>query len=87
MSSLPANTSVKRFSHQPLPPNDDALLTFKEAMDYLRVGRSKMYHLMWSGQLIGHKVGCTWRFYPSDLRACIRAEVLSPTSQVKMVSS
>src|SRR3974377_577040 len=47
---------------------DDVLLTFKEAMSYLRVSRSTLYRLMWSGQLRGHKVGSTWRFYKQDLR-------------------
>lgn len=50
---------------------DDVLLTFKEAMNYLRVSRSTLYRLMWSGQLNGHKVGSTWRFYREDLRACV----------------
>lgn len=50
---------------------DDSLLTFKEAMGYLRVSRSTLYRLMWSGQLTGHKVGSTWRFYREDLRACV----------------
>jgi len=54
---------------------DDALLTFKEAMSYLRVSRSTLYRLMWSGQLTGHKVGSTWRFYREDLRACVDREV------------
>lgn len=51
--------------------HDDMLLTFKEAMGYLRVSRSTLYRLMWSGQLTGHKVGSTWRFYREDLRACV----------------
>ena len=50
---------------------DDALLTFKEAMGYLKVSRSTLYRLMESGQLIGHKVGSSWRFYREDLRACV----------------
>src|ERR1700741_749206 len=50
---------------------DDVLLTFKEAMNYLRVSRSTLYRLMWSGQLTGHKVGSSWRFYREDLRACV----------------
>ena len=53
---------------------DDVLLTFKEAMSYLRVSRSTLYRLMWSGQLTGHKVGSTWRFYREDLRACVDSE-------------
>lgn len=62
---------------------DDVLLTFKEAMGYLRVSRSTLYRLMWSGQLTGHKVGSTWRFYREDLRACVGREVplaITPTS-------
>ena len=54
---------------------DDTLLTFKEAMGYLRVSRSTLYRLMWSGQLTGHKVGSTWRFYREDLRACVGREI------------
>src|SRR5260370_34228251 len=54
---------------------DDVLLTFKEAMGYLRVSRSTLYRLMWSGQLTGHKVGSTWRFSGEDLRACVGREI------------
>ena len=54
---------------------EDVLLTFKEAMGYLRVSRSTLYRLMWSGQLTGHKVGSTWRFYREDLRACVGREI------------
>ena len=64
---------------------EDILLTFKEAMGYLRVSRSTLYRLMWSGQLTGHKVGSTWRFYREDLRACVGREVpisATPTSLV-----
>lgn len=60
---------------------DDALLTFKEAMGYLRVSRSTLYRLMWSGQLTGHKVGSTWRFYREDLQACVDREVPINNSQ------
>lgn len=58
------------------------LLTFREAMDFLRVSRSTIYRLMWSGQLQGHKVGNTWRFYENDLLALVGgkeiAEVFAP---------
>ena len=60
---------------------DDVLLTFKEAMGYLRVSRSTLYRLMWSGQLTGHKVGSTWRFYREDLRACVGREISLVSSQ------
>ncbi|HZO71612.1 MAG TPA: helix-turn-helix domain-containing protein [Ktedonobacteraceae bacterium] len=59
---------------------DDALLTFKEAMNYLRVSRSTLYRLMWSGQLTGHKVGSTWRFYREDLRACVGRGMAVPAA-------
>lgn len=58
--------------HDPTPP---AILTFAEAMAYLKVSRSTMYRLMQSGQLPGHKVGSCWRFYQADLqRVIVRAE-------------
>ncbi len=50
---------------------EEMLLTFKEAMNFLRVSRSTLYRLMWSGQLRGHKVGSTWRFYKQDLRGVV----------------
>ena len=50
---------------------EEMLLTFKEAMGFLRVSRSTLYRLMWSGQLRGHKVGSTWRFYKQDLRSVV----------------
>ena len=49
----------------------DVLLTFKETEDFLRVSRATIYRLIWSGQLIGHKVGKGWRFYRSDLRQLV----------------
>lgn len=50
---------------------EDVLLTFKETMRYLRVSRSTLYRLMWTGHLTGHKVGSTWRFWREDVRQCI----------------
>lgn len=54
-------TPTRRTTTEPV------LLTFKEAMGFLRVSRSTLYRLMWAGQLRGHKVGSTWRFYQQDL--------------------
>ena len=59
-----------------IAPHATTLLTFKEAMDFLRVSRSTIYRLMWSGQLRGHKVGSTWRFYESDLLAAVATPVM-----------
>lgn len=58
-----------------VPATTLALLTFKEAMDFLRVSRSTIYRLMWAGQLRGYKVGSTWRFYERDLLAAVAAPV------------
>lgn len=66
---------------------DDTLLTFKEAMSYLRVSRSTLYRLMWSNQLTGHKVGSTWRFYREDLRACVGREISMAPLSTSFLSS
>lgn len=58
--------STERVAERRATP-EQVLLTFKEAMEFLRVSRSTLYRLMWSGQLRGHKVGSTWRFYQHDL--------------------
>jgi len=50
----------------------DAIMTFKEAMVYLRVSRPTLYRLMWLGAITGHKVGTTWRFFAADVRSCIK---------------
>jgi excisionase family DNA binding protein len=55
----------------------ETILTFKEAMSYLRVSRSTLLRLMDAGQLIGHKVGNTWRFYVSDVQNCIQQKLAS----------
>lgn len=49
---------------------DDEWLSFKAAMAHLKLSRSTLYRLMWSGHLQGYKVGSTWRFKRSDLDAC-----------------
>jgi excisionase family DNA binding protein len=66
---------------------EDVLLTFKEAMSYLRVSRSTLYRLMWSGQLTGHKVGSTWRFYREDLRACVGRELPLTTMHTEAMAN
>jgi hypothetical protein len=38
---------------------------------------------MWSGKLTGHKVGNNWRFFQTELRACVR--VASPTGIQEIV--
>jgi excisionase family DNA binding protein len=65
---------------------EEALLTFKEAMGFLRVSRSTLYRLMWSGQLRGHKVGSTWRFYKQDLRSVVSSTPVEASSHTLSAS-
>lgn len=65
-TTVRSTSSVEHVAERRSSP-EQVLLTFKEAMDFLRVSRSTLYRLMWSGQLRGHKVGSTWRFYQQDL--------------------
>jgi excisionase family DNA binding protein len=65
--------------HSGTPNITLALLTFKEAMEFLRVSRSTIYRLMWAGQLRGYKVGNTWRFYEQDLLAAVAVPMMQPT--------
>jgi excisionase family DNA binding protein len=67
-------------SMEETPTGESDLLTFKEAMAYLRVSRSTLNRLMWSGQITGHKVGKTWRFYRDDVRAVVRRSAGATTS-------
>ncbi len=66
--------------------SETVLLTFKEAMDFLRVSRSTIYRLMWSGQLRGHKVGSTWRFYEADLLAAVATATFEP-AQTRVIQN
>jgi len=66
---------------QPTASDDNVLLTFKEAMTYLRVSRSTVFRLMHANKLQGHKVGVNWRFWKKDIESCIeRQTVLSHTT-------
>ena len=58
----------ERFNEQ------DVLLTFQEAAEFLRVSRATLYRLLDPGQLVGHKVGRSWRFYKRDLHAFVLAQ-------------
>src|SRR5262249_24095983 len=73
---------------EPMQANTEhQLLTFREAMRFLRVSSSTVYRLIWSGQLRGHKVGSTWRFYMCDLEECVRlVGMLPPSTQEEMVN-
>lgn len=50
----------------------DILFNSKEAANYLRASRAKLYQLVNSGDIVGHKVGATWVFYKGDLIAYVR---------------
>jgi excisionase family DNA binding protein len=57
-------------------PEDEKLLTFKEALTYLGISRNTLYKFIFEGRLKAHKVGVRWRFYLGDLRSFVsRQEV------------
>lgn len=78
---------IKQRVAPPRATADTVLLTFKEAMDFLRVSRSTLYRLMWSGQLRGHKVGSTWRFYESDLLDAVASPAMGMVDSERGASS
>jgi excisionase family DNA binding protein len=51
--------------------DDELMLTFREAQDFLRISATTMYRLLASGVLKGHKIGTKWRFYLKDLRVLV----------------
>lgn len=59
---------------------EDTLLTFKEAMNYLRVSRSTLYRLMERGDITGRRVGYTWRFSQDELRTYVGLPEKQPVS-------
>jgi len=60
------------------PSNSDVLVNCKEAANFLRASRAKLYRLVKSGDIVGHKVGATWVFYKRDLIAYVDR---APTSR------
>ncbi len=70
----------ERFNEQ------DVLLTFQEAAEMLRVSRATMYRWLNSGQLVGHKVGRSWRFYKRDLHAFVSAQDRSGARNIPISS-
>jgi excisionase family DNA binding protein len=51
--------------------DDEKLLTLKQALDYLQIGRTTLYKLMDEGKLKAYRVGGTWRFYLGELRSFV----------------
>lgn len=49
----------------------EKLYTFREAMDYLRLSRSTLQRLLDTGQIIGRKIGGTWRFTKQEMDAAL----------------
>ena len=56
---------------EPSLSNDDLLLNSREAANFLMASRAKLYRLVKSGDIVGHKVGATWVFYKRDLIAYV----------------
>ncbi|MBI4494678.1 MAG: helix-turn-helix domain-containing protein [Chloroflexi bacterium] len=60
--------------------DDELLLSFNEAVEYLRTSRTTLYRLMYSGRLVGRKVGRKWVFYKGDLKGLLDHAGLRPTA-------
>ena len=52
----------------------DVLLTFQEAAELLRISRATLYRLLASRQLVGHKVGRSWRFYKAEIHRFVASQ-------------
>ncbi len=50
---------------------EDGLLTFTEAAKLLKIGRTRMYAMLRSGELPAVKMGKLWRIRRSDLGSCL----------------
>lgn len=48
---------------------DDALYTRREVEDYLRFSRATIDRMQRRGELTGHKVSGSWRFFGKDIKA------------------
>lgn len=57
---------------------DDWLLTFDEAVAYLRVSRSTLYRVLRTGRLRGRKIGRKWLFSMADLHSLLLPTNLAP---------
>lgn len=62
--------------NEKIVPDDEKLYTMKEAMEYLGIGRTKMYMLMYSGRIQGYKVGNTWRFFRKDVVSLVTSGIV-----------
>ncbi len=61
--------AVDASTHQ---TQDEPLLTFLEAQNYLKTSRSTMYRMIDSGLLHGSKLGAHWRFTRTELKGCLK---------------
>tara|TARA_Y100000590_G_scaffold82669_1_gene92133 strand:- start:719 stop:910 length:192 start_codon:yes stop_codon:yes gene_type:complete len=52
---------------------EDRLLTIQDIIDRLKIGRTRVYALLSSGELIGVKVGASRRIRMSDLNTYLES--------------
>lgn len=71
--------SVKKTQAQ---RSEDVLLTFNEAAAYLKISRATLYRLKDAGKLSGQRVGARWRFWQSEVRACLVPEPVAKEGNV-----
>lgn len=51
--------------------DDDALYTRREVEEYLRFSRATIDRMQRRGELLGHKVSGSWRFFGRDIKRCL----------------
>jgi len=57
---------------------EEALLTVKEAAEFLRASQSTVYRMIKRGDLKAHKVGKKWLFYKKDLKEFVERNAYRP---------
>jgi excisionase family DNA binding protein len=56
------------------------VLTFKEALGFLRLSKPTLLKLLASGEVRGRRVGRDWRFLRSELESYLRGNDVSPAA-------
>ncbi len=58
---------------------DGEILTLDEVAAYLKAGKKTDYRLAQQGQILGFKLGGTWRFRRTELEHWIAAQIAEKT--------
>lgn len=58
----------------PLPPDDESLMTLQEVAEYLRLSEDVVYQMVRAGEIPGFKIGKQWRFRRSEIDAWLESK-------------